>query len=202
MSARFSVGLTGGIGSGKTTVATMFGELGATIIDTDEIAHQLTQNGGAAIPSITSKFGSNFVLDGAMRRDKMRELVFRDPQAKQDLESILHPLIRQACEEQANQPHTCYPIFVVPLLVESGTWVQRVNRILVADCPVQTQIDRVVARNGFSREQIERILQAQASREQRLQAASDIINTELDLSHVRIEVTRLHTIYQKLALSS
>ena len=201
MSAQFSVGLTGGIGSGKTTVATMFGELGVTIIDTDEIAHQLTQPGGAAIPHIIARFGADYVSEGAMRRDKMRELVFAQPQAKRDLEAILHPLIRQACEQQAGMAHTCYPLFVVPLLVESGTWSQRVSRVLVADCPVQTQINRVMLRNGFSREQVERILQAQASREQRLQAATDIINTELDLSLVRIEVTRLHAIYQKLALS-
>lgn len=201
MSTQFSVGLTGGIGSGKTTVATMFAELGVTIIDTDEIAHQLTQLGGAAIPHIIARFGTDYVSEGAMRRDKMRELVFSQPQAKRDLEAIIHPLIRQICEEQANRPHACYPIFVVPLLIESGTWSQRVSRILVADCPVQTQIDRVMVRNGFSREQVERILQAQASREQRLQAATDVINTGLDLSHVRIEVARLHAIYQKLALS-
>lgn len=201
MSDQFSVGLTGGIGSGKTTVATMFGELGATIIDTDQIAHQLTQSGGAAIPHIVARFGSDFVLDGVMRRDKMRELVFTQPQAKHDLEAIIHPLIRQICEEQANRPHACYPLFVVPLLVESGTWVKRVRRILVADCSVQTQIDRVMTRNGFSREQVDRILLAQASREQRLQVATEFINTELDLSLVRIEVARLHAIYQKLALS-
>lgn len=201
MPEQFSVGLTGGIGSGKSTVATMFAELGATIIDTDLIAHQLTQAGGAAIPFIEKRYGSDYIADGAMRRDKMRELVFSKPQAKQDLEAIMHPLIRQACEEQARTPHTAYPIFVVPLLVESGTWANRVSRILVADCAEQTQINRVMARNGFSREQVERILQAQATREQRRQAATELINTELDLSHVRIEVARLHEIYRNLALS-
>lgn len=201
MPEQFSVGLTGGIGSGKTTVAAMFAELGATIIDTDLIAHQLTQVGGAAVPLIAARYGAEYIENGAMRRDKMRELVFSQPQAKHDLEAIMHPLIRQVCEEQAHAPHTAYPIFVVPLLIESGTWAKRVSRILVADCTVQTQIDRVMARNGFSREQVERILQTQATREQRRQAATELINTELDLSHVRIEVNRLHGIYQKLALS-
>nr|WP_315485213.1 dephospho-CoA kinase [uncultured Undibacterium sp.] len=198
----FNIGLTGGIGSGKTTVANMFADLGASIIDTDLIAHQLTQAGGAAIPSIAENFGTEFInAEGAMDRPKMRELAFSDETAKKQLENILHPLIRQQCEVEAKAANGAYPIFVVPLLIESGEWRARVKRILVVDCDPETQIERVMQRNHFERTQVLRILSAQASREERLAHADDIINSMANLSHVRTEVERLHKKYLKFVIS-
>ncbi|MFC0350045.1 dephospho-CoA kinase [Undibacterium danionis] len=200
----FSIGLTGGIGSGKTTVANMFAELGATIIDTDLIAHQLSQKNGAAIPSIAQHFGAEFInSDGAMDRNKMRELVFSDAQAKKQLESILHPLIRQQCEMAATHitSKTNYPIFVVPLLIESEDWRQKVQRILVVDCDQETQITRVMQRNHLERTQVLKIMAAQVSREKRLAHADDVINSMADLSQVHSEVERLHKKYLNIAIS-
>jgi dephospho-CoA kinase len=199
---KFSLGLTGGIGSGKTTVSTMFAELGATIIDTDVIAHQLSQPGGDAIAAIAQKFGAAYIdVNGAMDRVKMRELVFANPQAKKNLEAILHPLIRQHCEQAAAGSKAAYPIFVVPLLIESGDWKARVQRILVIDCDQETQIKRVMLRNHFAREQVLQILAAQASRDERLAQADDVIDSMANVSQVRIEVERLHRKYLNLAIS-
>jgi dephospho-CoA kinase len=199
---KFSLGLTGGIGSGKTTVANMFAELGASIIDTDVIAHQVSQTGGTAIPFIAKCFGADFInTEGAMDRAKMRDLVFSDTQAKKQLESILHPLIRQQCEIEATTSRGAYPIFVVPLLIESGNWRARVQRILVVDCDQETQIARVIQRNKFERVQVLRILAAQVSREERLAHADDIINSMADLSQVRSEVEILHKKYLNFAIS-
>jgi dephospho-CoA kinase len=201
-SGAFNIGLTGGIGSGKTTVANMFADLGASIIDTDLIAHQLTQTGGAAIPFIADNFGTEFInAEGAMDRPKMRELAFSDVTAKKQLENILHPLIRQQCEVEAEAANGAYPIFVVPLLIESGDWRARVKRILVVDCDQETQIARVMQRNRFERTQVLSILSAQANREERLAHADDIINSMANLSHVRTEVERLHKKYLKFVIS-
>lgn len=195
----FTIGLTGGIGSGKTTVANLFAELGAGLVDTDLIAHQLTQAGGIAIGEIQEKFGADFILSsGAMDRTKMRDLVFRDAQQKKRLEGILHPLIRAETEAAAKRSKAPYTIFVVPLLVESGAWKQRVDRVLVVDCNEATQIERVQSRNGLPREQINAIMQVQASREQRLQAADDVIRNEGDLSEIRAQVRHLHEKYLRL----
>lgn len=199
---KFSVGLTGGIGSGKTTVANMFAELGVSIIDTDAIAHQMSQAGGTAIPFIAKSFGADFInAQGAMDRAKMRDLVFSDAQAKKQLESILHPLIRQQCEIEATTSSGAYPIFVVPLLIESGNWRARVQRILVIDCDQETQIARVIQRNKFERTQVLRILATQVSREERLAQADDMINSMADLSQVRSEVEILHKKYLNFAIS-
>jgi dephospho-CoA kinase len=199
----FSIGLTGGIGSGKTTIANMFEDLGASIIDTDLIAHQLTQTGGSAIPIIADYFGAEFInAEGAMDRPKMRELAFSDIAAKKQLESILHPLIRQQCEVEAKAASGTYPIFVVPLLIESGNWRARVTRILVVDCDQETQITRVMQRNRFERTQVLRILSAQVNREERLAHADDIINSMADLSQVRSEVEILHKKYLNFAIST
>jgi dephospho-CoA kinase len=196
----FTLGLTGGIGSGKTTVANMFAELGASLIDTDLIAHQLTAPGGVAMPLIKQEFGSDFILEsGAMDRSKMREHIFAHPEQKKRLEQILHPLIRAETEAAAKKASGDYPIFVVPLLVESGSWVQRVSRVLVIDCSEATQILRVMSRNGMTQEQVLAIMQAQASRQQRLQAADDVIINEGDLSPIREQVRLLHEKYLKLA---
>lgn len=196
----FTIGLTGGIGSGKTTVANLFAELGAGLVDTDLIAHQLTQPGGEAIAAIQNEFGANFILaSGAMDRTKMRDLVFRDARQKKRLEEILHPLIRAQTEAAAKRLKAPYTIFVVPLLVESGSWKQRVDRVLVIDCSEATQIERVLSRNGLPREQIAAIMQAQASRTQRLQAADDVIRNEGNLSEIRAQVRRLHDKYLRLS---
>lgn len=194
-----SVGLTGGIGCGKTTVANFFAELGVSIIDTDVIAHNLTIRGGVAMPAIQEEFGIEFITsDGAMDRQKMREHVFKDPNAKQQLEKILHPQIRQACETAAQMAQGTYLMFVVPLLIESGNWLERVQKILVVDCDEETQIDRVIKRNRFNREQVLDIMRTQVTREKRLEHADDVINSEQDLSLVRQQVEQLHQKYLKL----
>lgn len=199
----FSVGLTGGIGSGKTTVANFFAELGASVIDTDQIAHNLTSAGGTAIAAIHDEFGAEFInSDGAMDRQRMRAYVFADPDAKRRLENILHPKIRQACEDAAQAAQGKYVIFVVPLLIESGTWLQRVNKILVVDCDEETQIARVMQRNQFSREQVCSIMQAQASRNMRLQHADDVINSEQEIAQVKQQVELLHQKYLQLCVQA
>jgi dephospho-CoA kinase len=199
----FSIGLTGGIGSGKTTVANFFSELGVSVIDTDLIAHSLTMPGGAAMPSIQNEFGTGFITsNGAMDRQKMRDYVFKDPAAKQRLETILHPQIRKVCEEAAQTAQGPYLMFVVPLLIESGSWKQRVQRILVIDCDEETQISRVIQRNHFSREQVLEIMRTQVTRETRLQHADDIISSQQDLSHVKQQVEQLHQKYLKLCVQA
>ncbi|MFZ6732784.1 dephospho-CoA kinase [Undibacterium sp. Ji42W] len=198
--AAFSLGLTGGIGSGKTTVANMLGELGAALIDTDLIAHQLTVPGGLAIPGIRTQFGDEFITaDGAMDRAGIRQLVFADTAQKLKLEAILHPLIRTETERAATEARGDYRIFVVPLLVESGNWKQRVDRILVVDCDEETQINRVMSRNQLSREQVEAIMRNQASRQARLAAADDVIVNNGNLENISEEVLRLHELYLRLA---
>lgn len=170
------IGLTGGIGSGKTRVADLFHEWGAGIIDTDVIAHTLTQSGGQAMPAIVQAFGSDVVAaDGAMDRAAMRERVFRDSQARQTLESIVHPLIAEVTQQQAEQTQGCYLVYVVPLLVESGRWLNRVDRVCVVDCDPATQIRRVQARNGLTIDAIERIMSTQVSRAARLAVARDVV---------------------------
>lgn len=195
--AAFSVGLTGGIGSGKTTVANMFGACGAAVIDTDVIAHQLTREGGIAIPAITSQFGAGFITaTGALDRARMRTLVFADPSARHRLEAILHPLIKRECALAAGQAQGLYLLYVVPLLVESGAWKTRVNRILVVDCPEQLQITRVMNRNGLSEPEVRSIMAAQASREQRLAAADDVVVNDGDPALLKPQVEKLHAYYQ------
>ncbi len=196
----FTVGLTGGIGSGKTTVANMFAELGAYLVDTDLIAHALTKENGAAITSIANAFGAGFILpSGAMDREKMRQHVFSQPEEKKRLEAILHPLIREKTELAAKESSGLYTIFVVPLLIEFGSWKQRVSRVLVIDCSEQTQIQRVMNRNGMTQEQVLAIMQTQASRAQRLNAADDIIVNEGSLDEIKLAVRRLHDKYVKLS---
>ncbi|HBT33584.1 MAG TPA: dephospho-CoA kinase [Pusillimonas sp.] len=170
------IGLTGGIGSGKTRVANLFQEWGASVIDTDVIAHQLTQPEGLAMPAIREIFGTQMVeADGSMNRGAMRERVFREPQAKQALEAILHPLIAQVTEQQARQAQGCYLVLVVPLLVETGRWLKKVDRVCVVDCDPETQIKRVQARSGLTIDAIKRIMSAQATRNARLALASDVV---------------------------
>ncbi len=199
----FSVGLTGGIGSGKSLVADMLAARGATLVDTDRIAHALTAPDGAAMPAIRQLFGEGFVTpEGAMDRPRMRQRVFSDPAAKQQLESILHPLIRAETERAGQQASGVYPVFVVPLLIESGNWRQRVSRVLVVDCPESVQIERVMRRNGLSEEQVRAIMATQATRAQRLAAADDVIENNRDPAALEPEIDRLHALYASLARSA
>ncbi|RDU94835.1 dephospho-CoA kinase [Trinickia dinghuensis] len=197
----FAVGLTGGIGSGKTTVADLFAAQGAAVVDTDVIAHRVTAPGGAAMPLIEQAFGPRFVApDGSLDRAKMRALVFSDDAAKARLEAITHPLIRSETEREREAAQGPYVVIVVPLLVESGTWTSRVDRVLVVDCDVETQIARVIRRNAFAREQVLAIIARQATREARLAAADDVVvNDGTPLEALAREVRRLHRHY--LALS-
>lgn len=198
----YVVGLTGGIGSGKSAVADLFGERGITVVDTDAIAHALTAPDGAAMPAIRAEFGDGAAnTDGALDRTAMRAIVFADPSARKRLETILHPMIRSESERQlsANPTNSPYAILMVPLLVESGDYRKRVDRIAVVDCAEATQIDRVMSRNGLARSDIERILEAQATRAERLAAADDVINNDGALAELPAQVERLHEHY--LALS-
>jgi dephospho-CoA kinase len=200
----FAVGLTGGIGSGKTTVADLFATHGVAIVDTDVIAHRITAAGGAAMPLIEQAFGPRFVApDGSLDRAKMRSLVFSDDAARARLEAITHPLIRSETERERNAAQGPYVVLVVPLLVESGTWKSRVDRVLVVDCSVETQIARVMRRNAFSREQVLAIIARQATREARLAAADDIvINDETPLERLAQRVQQLHERYLALAAAA
>ncbi|HXZ09638.1 MAG TPA: dephospho-CoA kinase [Paraburkholderia sp.] len=199
--ARFAVGLTGGIGSGKSTVADLFAARGVSIIDTDLIAHRVTAPGGAAMEHIASEFGASFVAaDGSLDRAKMRALVFSDDTARGRLEAITHPLIREETERERNEARGPYLMVVVPLLVESGSWKTRVNRILVVDCSVETQIARVMRRNAFPREEVLAIIARQATREARLAAADDVIvNEGASIEALGAEVDELHHRYVALS---
>ncbi|MGU7770848.1 dephospho-CoA kinase [Burkholderia sp. MR1-5-21] len=198
----FAVGLTGGIGSGKTTVADLFAARGASIVDTDLIAHRITAPGGLAMPAIEQAFGAEFVAaDGSLDRAKMRTLIFSDDAARRRLEAITHPLIREETDREGRDARGAYVMYVVPLLVESGNWKARVDRVLVVDCDVETQIARVMRRNGFTHEQVEAIVARQATRDARLAAADDVIvNDATTPDTLAAQVDALHQRY--LAYSS
>ena len=188
------VGLTGGIGSGKSTVARRFAALGALVVDTDALAHALTAPGGAAVPAIAAAFGPDMIAaDGAMDRAKMRALVFGQPAQRQRLEAILHPMIGEATRAQASRAGAGQAIvFDVPLLTESGTWRARVDRVLVVDCAEATQIARAVQRSGWTAEAVGRTIAQQASRAQRRAIADAVIfNEDLDLTQLDAEVDAL-----------
>lgn len=190
------VGLTGGIGSGKSTVSGMLAEMGARIIDADAIARRLTDPGGGAIEAIRARFGPDFItIEGALDRTRMRELAFSDPAARRQLEAIVHPLVGQAAQRQSSeameQRLPCL-VYDIPLLVESGQWRPRLHRVLVIDCAEETQIERVLARNALPRTEIERIIASQAPRNNRLAAADIVIhNQNLGLDALRAEVAQL-----------
>lgn len=196
MSQGLRLGLTGGIGSGKSTVAALLAELGAAVLDADAISRALTAPKGQAIAPICDAFGAEFIApSGALDRDRMRALVFADPGAKQRLEAIIHPLVSQETRRQAlvaqDAGHRCL-VFDVPLLVESGRWRQKVDQVLVVDCLPETQIRRVMARSALSREAVLAIMAAQASREARLQAADVVIfNDTMSLEDLAAEVRAL-----------
>jgi dephospho-CoA kinase len=189
------IGLTGGIGSGKSTVAHTLVQLGAHLVDTDAISRSLTAPGGAAIEAIAQAFGPGMVdTTGAMDRKAMRTLAFSQPEALKQLEGILHPLIGQISHDQAAQARPDQRIiFDVPLLVESGRrWRDMVDRIVVVDCLPETQVQRVMARSGWAREAVQAVLNKQASREQKLAAADDVLHNEgVSLDELRQQVVSL-----------
>jgi dephospho-CoA kinase len=190
------IGLTGGIGSGKSTAAKVLAQLGAAVIDADAWARSVTAPGGTAIAPLRAAFGEA-VLDaqGGLDRQRMRELAFSDPQVKTQLEAIVHPLVKQAIDQQAQSALAAGArvlVFDIPLLVESGRWRSQVDGVLVIDCSNDTQIARVQARNGWPREQILAVIQAQATREQRQAAANWLIlNDGLGLDAFEAEVAQL-----------
>jgi len=188
------IGLTGGIGSGKSSVARRLAALGALVVDTDALAHALTAPGGAAIPAIAAAFGDDMIgPDGAMDRASMRALVFADPAQRLRLEAILHPMIASATRAQASRADAGQPVvFDVPLLTESGTWRARVDRVVVVDCSTATQVARVVARSGWAPEAVERTIAQQATRAQRRAIADAVIvNDTLTLAQLDGEVDAL-----------
>jgi dephospho-CoA kinase len=198
--APFVIALTGGIGSGKTTVARLFETLGAGMVDTDEISHELTRPGGAAIEQIRSRFGDQFITpEGALDRQRMRALVFQDGVARQDLEAILHPLIRSKADERVQASRASYVILVVPLLIETGAYRERAQRVLVVDCDEALQVRRTMARSGLTEPQVRAIMVSQAARDQRLAAADDVIINNGDLAQLAESVRRLHATYLALA---
>ncbi len=182
MSGTLLVGLTGGIGSGKSTVAGLLARLGADVVDADAVARDVTSADGAAIPAIRREFGLDYITrEGALDRGRMRELAFRDADAKRRLESIIHPLVGQITEQRTRQAvrmaRPCL-VFDIPLLVESGHWRSRLHRVVVVDCDEQTQIERVTARSGLANEAVRRIIASQALRGSRLSAADIVLNNQ------------------------
>ncbi len=200
----FVVGLTGGIGSGKSAAAELFAELGAAVVDTDAIAHELTAAQGAAMPAIRAAFGAAAVAaDGSLDRAAMRKLVFADAAARHRLEAILHPLIRAGSADRCAAAPTPYAVLAVPLLVEAGgDYRRRVARVAVVDCREETQVARVMARSGLTRAQVWEIMATQASRAARRAAADDIIDNDGELAGLRPQVEDLHRRYLGLAALS
>jgi dephospho-CoA kinase len=199
----FIVGLTGGIGSGKSTVADLFVQRGVALVDTDAIAHALTGPQGAAITAIEATFGNRVVRgDGALDRDSMRRLIFSDHAAKLKLEAILHPLIRQHSEAQcaaaANVP---YVLLVVPLLVESGGYRELADRVVVVDCDETVQLSRVMARSGLTAAAVQAIMASQATRAARRSAANDLVLNDDGLEALLPQVEALHRQYLRLAIN-
>ena len=195
-----AIGLTGGIGSGKTTVAQRLESLGASVVDTDEISRALTASGGAAIERLRAEFGARFIgADGALDRAAMRDLVFEDPLARSRLESILHPAIRAAADEALARASGAYALVVVPLLFETRGYLDRVARTLVVDCPEELQVARTAARSGIEPADVRAIMRAQWPRWRRLQAADDTIWNGGDTSALEPQCARLHRIYARMS---
>lgn len=194
------IGLTGGIGSGKTTAAKFFAALGADVVDTDAIAHELTQPRGAAIPAIQKIFSGKFITaEGALNRKEMRTLVFSDDGSRRKLEAVLHPLIRIEVARRTAFFSAPYGIIVVPLLLETGGYREMIERILVVDCSEQDQIARAMARTGLDEQTTHAIIATQLSRQERLRRADDVIANDGDMSHLRQQVDMLHKKYLALA---
>jgi len=192
----FTVGLTGGIGSGKSTVAECFSAHDVPVIDTDVIARQLTVPGGATLDAIRKAFGETVMqADGTLDRAALRRRVFADGDARHQLEAILHPIIRQSVEQTLSTLVAPYALIVIPLLVETGSYRDMLNRILVVDCPEELQIARVMARSGLTQDEVKAILAAQAGRAERLAVADDVIVNTASPEALRAQVATLHRRY-------
>lgn len=194
---KLTIGLTGGIGCGKSTVAELFAKLGVIIIDTDEIAHLLTQAGGIAIPAIRSAFGADYLTsDGALDRARMRHTIFADASAKIKLESILHPLIRSDCESRMTRHNEApYLILVVPLLFENPSFLRMIQRVLLVNCSEQQQINRVMQRSALSEPEIRAIIAQQLPGAERIARSDDIIQNDGTCDELTLKVLALHQYY-------
>lgn len=193
------VGLTGGIGCGKSTAAEIFAQLGAAVIDTDQISRQLTEVGQAALAMIRAQFGDTyFLVDGSLDRARLRHLVFSDPEAKSRLEHVLHPLIKDEVRRRLAEVQAPYAIVAVPLLLETGNYGDLVQRILAVDCTEQQQVERVMARSQLSADEVRAIMTTQVSRDERLRLADDICSNDGDLPGLREQIMALHERYLRL----
>lgn len=193
------VGLTGGIGSGKTTVTDIFQQLGVEVVDADLVAREVVQPGMPALSRIAERFGPDLLLeDGGLDRTKLRKLVFSDAQAKLWLEGLLHPEIIRICRERLEQAHSAYAILSSPLLIESGQY-QMVDRVLVVDLPEDLQVSRTSRRDSAEHEQIQQIIDSQISRAERLTYADDILDNRLDELQLRLATEKLHLHYLQIA---
>lgn len=196
----YCIGLTGGIGSGKSSAAEIFLELGAGVVDTDAIAHELTRPGGTALTAISRQFGAEYLAaDGGLDRPRMRRLVFSDPASKKRLEAILHPQIRAESEARIAAAREPYVIIAVPLLLETGAYSERVDRVLVMDCAEEQQVARTVQRSAISADEVRAIMAAQLPRSERLARADDVLHNDADMAALRCQVEFLHGKYLTLA---
>jgi dephospho-CoA kinase len=199
----YCIGLTGGIGSGKSSAAGLFRELGAGVVDTDQIAHELTGPGGAAIAAIRSQFGADFIAaDGGLARAEMRRLVFSNGAAKKKLEALLHPLIRKQAVARITEARQPYVLVVVPLLFETGAYRELVSRVLVVDCPEEQQIARTTQRSRLTADEVRAIMASQLPRSDRLARADDVLRNDDDMDALRRQIGILHEKYLALARES
>lgn len=192
--ANWVVGLTGGIGSGKSSAAKYFAQLGVPLVDDDQIARQLVEPGQPALEAIARHFGQDILRDGQLDRPALRKIIFADPEQRRWLEGLLHPLVRQKGQCQLAEAQYPYAILMSPLLIETGRY-RKVNRVLVVDAPVEQQIARIVERDGVERQQAEAIINAQISREERLAKADDVLVNDQDLALLAQQVERQHEFY-------
>jgi dephospho-CoA kinase len=198
----FRVGLTGGIASGKSTVASLFEGLGATLVDTDVLAREVVAPGTALLAEIAAHFGASVLAaDGSLDRRRLRDLVFADPAQRRWLEERTHPAIRRLTDARCEAASGPYCIVAIPLLVETRG-AERFDRVLVVDCEPSLQVARLMARDAITREAAERMLAAQASREARLSVADDVIHNDGDVAELREQVARLHAVYLAAARDS
>ncbi len=194
------IGLTGGIGAGKTAVSQAFARLGVPVIDTDEISHDLTATNGAALPMLREAFGDSiFNADGSLDRRALRTLILNDPSAKSRLESILHPMILREVTHQLDQLDVACVLIVVPLLVETGVYDAILDRVLVVDCSEDTQVRRALARGGWDETEIRAMMARQASRQARLERADDVIDNDGGVDALTAQVAALNEKYHALA---
>jgi dephospho-CoA kinase len=192
------IGLTGGIGCGKTTVANLFAAKGVPVLDADQIARELVEPGQPALDAIVRAFGGDFLEAGRLNRAKLREIVFLFPERKRQLEAILHPMVFDAISRQMTALQSDYCVLCIPLLIETAQQAF-VDRVLVVDCPVELQYARIKNRDGLEESEISRIIQSQASREERLAAATDVIENAGEIEQLQEQVEKLHQTYLTLA---